>query len=70
LKRRIKIRTFPDLFKDVQIGQTRIRLLHPTRESLENESRRDLNEVSLVLDITQGIYVVSMRMTLLIISIC
>jgi competence protein ComEC len=60
LKRRIKIRTFPDLFKDVQIGQTRIRLLHPTRESLEHESQRDLNEVSLVLDITQGISLVPM----------
>ncbi len=54
LKRRIKIRTFPDLFKDVQIGQTRIRLLHPTRESLEHESQRDLNEVSLVLEISFG----------------
>ena len=54
LKRKIKIRTFPDLFKDVQIGQTRIRLLHPTRESLEHESQRDLNEVSLVLEISFG----------------
>jgi competence protein ComEC len=54
LKRRIKIRTFPDLFQDVQIGQSRIRLLHPTRESLEHESQRDLNEVSLVLEISFG----------------
>ncbi len=54
LKRRIKIRTFPDLFKDVQIGQTRIRLLHPTRDFLEHESQRDLNEVSLVLEISFG----------------
>jgi len=54
LKRRIKIRTFPDLFQDVQMGQSRIRLLHPTRESLEHESQRDLNEVSLVLEISFG----------------
>ncbi|MGA2028174.1 MAG: DNA internalization-related competence protein ComEC/Rec2 [Syntrophobacteraceae bacterium] len=54
LKRRIKIRTFPDLLKDVQIGKTRIRLLHPTRESLEHKSPKDLNEVSLVLEISFG----------------
>ncbi len=54
LKRKIKIRTFPDLFKDVQIGQTRIRLLHPTRDFLEHESQKDLNELSLVLEISFG----------------
>jgi DNA internalization-related competence protein ComEC/Rec2 len=59
LKRNIKIRTFPDLFKDVQIGQARIRLLHPTGDFLEKESRNDLNKFSLVFDITQGIYVAS-----------
>ena len=58
LKRKIKIRTFPDLFKDVQIGQARIRLLHPTRDFLEDESQKDLNEVSLVLDTSQGISLV------------
>ena len=40
LKRKIKIRTFPDLFEDVQIGQTRIRLLHPTRDFLETSLKR------------------------------
>ncbi|MGA2939137.1 MAG: DNA internalization-related competence protein ComEC/Rec2 [Syntrophobacteraceae bacterium] len=54
LKRGIKVRTFPDLFKDVQIGQTRIRLLHPTRDFLEHDSKKDLNEVSLVLEISFG----------------
>ena len=54
MKRGIKVRTIPDLFKDVQIGQTRIRLLHPTRESLEHLSQKDLNEVSLVLEISFG----------------
>ncbi|MGD0401350.1 MAG: DNA internalization-related competence protein ComEC/Rec2 [Syntrophobacteraceae bacterium] len=54
LKRRIKIRTFPDLFEDVQIGHARIRLLHPARESLEHLSQKDLNEVSLVLEISFG----------------
>ncbi|MGO9016786.1 MAG: ComEC/Rec2 family competence protein, partial [Syntrophobacteraceae bacterium] len=48
LKRNIKIRTFPDLFKDVQIGQARIRLLHPTGDFLEKESKNDLNKFSLV----------------------
>ena len=54
LKRGIKVRTFPDLFKDVQIGRARIRLLHPTRDFLEHESQKDLNEVSLVLEISFG----------------
>ncbi len=54
LKRRIRIRTFPDLFEDVLVGHTRIRLLHPTRESLEHLSQKDLNEVSLVLEISFG----------------
>jgi competence protein ComEC len=54
LKRKIKIRTFPDLIKDMQIGQARIRLLHPTRDFLEDESRGDLNELSLVLEISFG----------------
>ena len=54
LKRKINVRTFPDLFKDVQIGRTRIRLLHPTQDFLEHESKKDLNEVSLVLEISFG----------------
>ncbi|MFZ0931968.1 MAG: DNA internalization-related competence protein ComEC/Rec2 [Syntrophobacteraceae bacterium] len=54
LKRNIKIRTFPDLFNDVQVGQTRVRLLHPTGDFLEKESRNDLNKFSLVFEITFG----------------
>ncbi|MGO8782592.1 MAG: DNA internalization-related competence protein ComEC/Rec2 [Syntrophobacteraceae bacterium] len=54
LKRRIKIRTFPDLFEDLQIGHARIRLLHPARGSLEHLSQKDLNEVSLVIEISFG----------------
>jgi competence protein ComEC len=54
LKRKIKIRTFPDLLKDVQIEQTRIRLLHPTPDFLKYDSLRDLNQVSLVLEISYG----------------
>ncbi len=54
LKRKIKIRTFPDLFKDVQIGETRVRLLHPTRDFLAHEPRGDLNAFSLVLEISFG----------------
>ena len=49
LKRNIKIRTFPDLFADVQIGQARIRLLHPTPDFLENESKVDLYALSPVI---------------------
>ena len=61
LKRKIRIRTLPDLFDDLQIGRTRIRLLNPTRDFLaEHMSRGDLNELSLSLDITQGISLVSM----------
>jgi competence protein ComEC len=62
MKRKIRMRTFPDLYSDMQVGGTRIRLLHPTPEFLAHASIKDLNDFSLVLDITQGIYVVSMRM--------
>jgi competence protein ComEC len=54
LKRKIKIVSFPDLFAGEQIGLTRIRLLHPTRDFLEQQSRDDLNELSLVLEISFG----------------
>ncbi len=56
LKRKIKIRTFPELLADLQIGRTRIRLLHPSLSAIE-DMEGNLNETSLVLDITQGIYV-------------
>jgi competence protein ComEC len=54
LKRKVKIRSFPDLFSDVQIGGTRVRLLHPTPYFLEHESKRDLNQTSLVIEICFG----------------
>jgi competence protein ComEC len=54
LKRGIKVRTFPDLSKDVQIAQTRIRLLHPSQDFVEHDSKKDLNAVSLVLEISFG----------------
>ena len=54
LKRKIKIRTFPELLADLQIGQTRIRLLHPSLSAIK-DLKGNLNETSLVLDITQGI---------------
>ena len=54
LKRKINIRTFPDLYNDVQIGEVRIRLLHPTREFLGRKLKNDLNQVSLVLELSYG----------------
>ncbi|MGC9967600.1 MAG: DNA internalization-related competence protein ComEC/Rec2 [Syntrophobacteraceae bacterium] len=54
LKRKIKIRSFPDLFSDVQIGRVRIRLLHPTPDFLAHGSKKDLNDDSLVLEISWG----------------
>ena len=54
LKRKIKIRTFPDLFSDAQIGQVRVRLLHPTRDFIQHWSKRDLNQTSLVFEICFG----------------
>ena len=56
LKRKITIRTFPGLSQDVQVGEVRIRLLHPTLGFLGSKLKDDLNQVSLVLDITYGIY--------------
>ena len=54
LKRKIKIRSFPDLFSDVQSGPARIRLLHPTPEFLANGPKKDLNDDSLILEISWG----------------
>jgi competence protein ComEC len=54
LRRKIKIRTFPDLFSDIKVGQATVRVLHPTRYFLEHESKRDLNQTSLVLEICFG----------------
>ncbi len=54
LKRNIRIRTFPELSSDVRIGQCRIRLLHPTPYFLEHEYKGDLNQTSLVLEVSFG----------------
>jgi competence protein ComEC len=53
-KRKIKIRSFPDLLSDVQIGGVQVRLLHPTPDFLKKGSKKDLNDVSLVLEISFG----------------
>ena len=63
-KRKIKIRTFPELLADLQIGQTRIRLLHPNLRAIK-DLQGNLNETSLVLDITQGISLVAMCLIIL-----
>ncbi|MGO9532923.1 MAG: DNA internalization-related competence protein ComEC/Rec2 [Syntrophobacteraceae bacterium] len=52
-KRKIKIRTFPELLADLQIGQTRIRLLHPGLRAIK-DLQGNLNETSLVLEISFG----------------
>ncbi len=54
LKQKIRLRTFPDLFTDVQIGRVRIRLLHPTPDFLAKGSKGGLNDLSLVLEISCG----------------
>ncbi len=54
VKRKIPIRTIPDLFQDVQIGGVRVRLLHPNPVFLGSKLKNDLNQVSLVLEISYG----------------
>ena len=51
---KIRVRTFPDLFTDVQIGRVRLRLLHPTADFLAKGTRGGLNDLSLVLEISCG----------------
>lgn len=51
---KIAIRAFPSLFKSVTIGPATVRLLHPTRDFLDNGSPKNLNELSLVLEISFG----------------
>jgi competence protein ComEC len=53
-KRKIGIRSFPDLFSDAQIGRVRIRLLHPTPDFLEHALPKDLNDSSLAIEISWG----------------
>ena len=53
-RRKIAIRTIPFLLKDVQIGAARARLLHPTTDFLEHASRKDLNDLSLVFELSFG----------------
>ncbi len=53
-RRKIAIRTFPSLEKDVQIGPAGVRLLHPPTEFLEHASRKDLNDLSLVFEVSFG----------------
>jgi competence protein ComEC len=53
-KRKISIRSFPDLFADVQIDRVRVRLLHPTPDFVATGSKKDLNDTSLVLEISFG----------------
>ncbi|MDR3556232.1 MAG: MBL fold metallo-hydrolase, partial [Syntrophobacteraceae bacterium] len=53
-KRKIAIRTFPGLLKNVAIGPAGARLLHPTAEFLEHACPKDLNSLSLVVEITFG----------------
>ncbi len=52
--RKIAVRTFPFLLKYVQIGPARARLLHPTTDFLEHASRKDLNDLSLVFELSFG----------------
>ena len=53
-KRKIGIRTFPELYQDVKVGDVRVRLLHPTGEFLGRKLKNDLNQVSLVLELSYG----------------
>ncbi|MDR3569234.1 MAG: DNA internalization-related competence protein ComEC/Rec2 [Syntrophobacteraceae bacterium] len=53
-KQKIAIRTFPDLLKEVKIGSARVRLLHPGADFIEQASRKDLNDLSLVFEISFG----------------
>ncbi len=54
LKRKIAIRTFPSLLKDVHIGPAEVRLLHPTTDFFQHASRKELNDLSLAFAISFG----------------
>jgi competence protein ComEC len=53
-KRKIAIRTFPRLLEGEHIGSAVVRLLHPTPDFLEHAPRKDLNDLSLVFEISFG----------------
>lgn len=54
LRRKIVVRTFPALFQEVRIGPAAVRLLHPTADFVAHASRKDLNDLSLVFDVSFG----------------
>ncbi|MGC9194762.1 MAG: DNA internalization-related competence protein ComEC/Rec2 [Syntrophobacteraceae bacterium] len=53
-KQKIATRAFPSLFKSVTIGSVAVRLLHPTRDFIDQASQKNLNELSLVWEISFG----------------
>ncbi len=53
-RRKIRVRTFPALFQEMRIGPATVRLLHPTADFITHASRKDLNDFSLVFDISFG----------------
>lgn len=54
LRRGISMRTLPELPDDLELGEARVYLRHPARDVHLNAHGRELNDLSLVLEITYG----------------
>lgn len=54
LRRRIPMRTFPELLDILEFGDSRVYLRHPAWDVQQNRHGWDLNDLSLVLEITYG----------------
>ncbi len=54
LKRHIPVCTFPDLSREVRVGEARVRVVHPDAGFLDRRDRCSLNDLSLVLEIGFG----------------
>ena len=53
-RRRIPVERLPEILRDRQLGQCRLRVLHPTAEYIRESWNGDLNNASLVLQIDHG----------------
>lgn len=53
-RRNIRIRSLPELWEGIRIGEVRVRVCHPDRDFLESRRERDPNDCSLVVEIEYG----------------
>ncbi len=54
LKRNIRVRSFPELSREVRVGEARVRVVHPDAAFLDRRRKYSLNDLSFVVEIGFG----------------